>query len=57
MRCQACNVILTPAESTRKFASGEFVDLCNKCLGTIQEDVATEEGNYDQEDEESKDDL
>lgn len=55
MRCQACNVILTPAESTRKFASGEFVDLCNKCLGTIQEDVATEEGNYDQEDDEDND--
>lgn len=52
MRCQACNVILNTQESIRRFkGSGEFVDLCNKCLGTISEDVQTTEGNYDEHDE------
>lgn len=43
MRCYACNKILTPFESTRKFASGEFVDMCTKCLGTIQDDIEIDE--------------
>jgi hypothetical protein len=52
MRCFACNVVLTPQESTRKFSSGEYVDLCTKCLGTIQEDVVTEDSDtYEQEKE------
>jgi hypothetical protein len=51
MRCYACNKILTPQESTRRFSSGEFTDMCNKCLNTIQEDVVTEEGNYDDDEE------
>jgi hypothetical protein len=46
MRCQACNVVLTPQESTRKFAiSGDYVDLCNKCLSTI-DDVDTLDSEY-----------
>jgi hypothetical protein len=51
MRCYACNVILTPLEATRKFEeSGEFVDLCTKCLGTIAEDVLLDEENiFDEE--------
>ncbi len=52
MRCYACNVVLTPQESTRKFASGEYADLCNKCLGTIQDEVVTEDSDVeDTEDE------
>jgi hypothetical protein len=48
MRCSACNVILTTQESTRKFkVSGDYVDMCNKCLHTIDEDVQYSEGNND----------
>lgn len=39
MRCFACNVVLSTPERTRRFeGSGEFVDLCNKCLNTIDDD-------------------
>jgi hypothetical protein len=52
MRCTACNVILTTSESVRRFKdSGEFVDLCNKCLSTISEDVTTVEGVASDEEE------
>lgn len=58
MRCTACNVILTPSESVRKFKeSGTYVDLCNKCLSTISDGVTTVDGNIDEmEDEDSYDD-
>jgi hypothetical protein len=50
MRCQACNVILTTQEATRRFkTSGNFVDLCNKCLNTIDDDIEYTDGNYDGE--------
>jgi len=46
MRCNCCNVVLTPQESTRKFTvSGDYVDMCNKCLRTIDDDVQYSEGN------------
>lgn len=50
-RCVACNRILDNQESTRKFAgSGEYVDMCNTCLGTIEDDVDTIDGeHYDDE--------
>jgi len=39
MRCLACNAELSNAESTRKYEStGEFIDLCNKCYYTINND-------------------
>ena len=45
MKCSCCDVILTTAESVRKFkGSGNYVDMCNKCLATISDDVATVEG-------------
>lgn len=45
MRCSCCNVILTSQESVRKFqTSGEYVDMCNKCLSTIDDDVQWEDG-------------
>lgn len=55
MRCSCCDVILTPAESVRRFKeSGEFVDMCNKCLSTISDDVRVVEGNAPAEDEEDE---
>jgi len=39
MRCTCCNKILNNQESTRRFASGTFVDMCNKCLSTIEDSV------------------
>lgn len=58
MKCSCCDVILTTAESVRKFKnSGEYVDMCNKCLSTISDDVATVDGvAADGDDEEDEDD-
>lgn len=51
MRCSACNVILTTSESVRRFkTSGDFVDLCNKCLSTISDDIETVDGEAAGED-------
>ena len=51
MRCECCNVLLTTQESTRKFkTSGEYVDMCNKCLHTIDDEVSYTEGNTEDED-------
>lgn len=36
MRCLSCNVILTDRESSRKGTfSGEYLDLCDRCIRTI----------------------
>jgi hypothetical protein len=52
MRCAACNVILSTSESVRRFKnSGDFVDLCNKCLSTISDDIETVDGEAQDEDE------
>jgi len=32
MRCLACDRALSDYESTRKYPSGAFLDLCNKCF-------------------------
>lgn len=55
MRCYCCNKILTTQEATRKFSSGEFTDMCNPCLNTIQDDVNTEDSLYDKEEDDSPD--
>ena len=40
MRCSCCNVMLTEFESTiRKVSTNEFIDMCEKCLSTIEDDV------------------
>jgi hypothetical protein len=40
MRCNCCNVILSPFESTtRKLSTNDFIDICEKCLSTIDDDV------------------
>lgn len=57
MRCYSCNCILTPRESVRRFSeSQDFVDLCNTCLSTIDEDVDTVDGAYVEEDENESED-
>ena len=57
MKCSCCDVILTTAESVRKFkGSGEYVDMCNKCLATISDDVATVEGEAADSEESSEED-
>lgn len=46
MRCSCCNVLLTTQESTRKFKESQtYVDMCNKCLETISNEVDVTEGN------------
>lgn len=58
MRCTCCNVVLTPSECVRKFkGSGDFVDMCNKCLATISEDVEVVDGKATDEDTEYDDDY
>lgn len=57
MRCSCCNVILTPVESTRKFkTSGTYVDMCNKCLETISDEIETVDSDCIYELEEDPDD-
>lgn len=36
MRCLACNKNLSDFESTRKYTSGDYVDLCNQCWYSSQ---------------------
>lgn len=47
MRCYSCDKALSSREATRKFPSGEFVDLCDGCLVTI--DTPTLDSNVDEE--------
>jgi hypothetical protein len=55
MKCYCCDKILTSQEATRRFKeSGEFVDMCNNCLGTIDDDVEVTDGY--QEDDDGNDD-
>jgi len=52
MRCYSCNVVLTTSESVRRFKhSNTFVDLCTKCLHTIDDDIQTVEGQASDEEE------
>lgn len=45
MRCLSCNVVLNDKEATRKYVSGEFLDLCNNCYKSVEEELPTIEGN------------
>lgn len=57
MKCDACDVILTTAESVRKFKdSGTYVNLCNKCLATISDSVTTIDGDAEDEDDDEYND-
>lgn len=40
MKCRACDVILTDFEATRKYETGEFIDLCDYCFYSgVEEDI------------------
>ena len=61
MRCYCCDKNLSDFESTRKsVTSGDYLDMCNKCYGTIKDDLISEE-RYDlydgDEDEMTEDEL
>lgn len=56
MRCVCCNKILSEFESTRKsITTNEYLDMCNRCYGTISKDVLTYE-RYDLFDDEDEQD-
>lgn len=47
MRCIACNNPLGSRESTRKgLFSGEYIDLCDNCYGTIEDDAPSMDSPY-----------
>jgi hypothetical protein len=54
MRCYCCNRALSDYEATRKsVTTGNFLDMCNKCYGSISGDVlAIERQDLKHEDEE-----
>ena len=53
MRCYCCNKVLSSQEATRRFKeSGEFADMCNDCLSTIDEDIEVTDGYQEEEDDE-----
>jgi hypothetical protein len=40
MRCKSCDVNLTDAEAIRKSSvTSEYLDLCDRCLGTIADQI------------------
>lgn len=43
MRCRACDKNLNDFESTRKDGEGNFLDLCNHCYHSVQNDIHAEE--------------
>ena len=56
MRCYCCDKALSDFESTRKsVATGNYLDMCNKCYSTIKEDLVAEERYdlYDGDDEQT----
>lgn len=58
MRCLSCNCILSDYEATRKSAhTNMFIDLCNRCYGSIQDDIdVIERPDLEHEDAETDDD-
>jgi hypothetical protein len=57
MRCYCCNKALSDYEATRKSVStGQFLDMCNKCYGSISSEVlAIERTDLRHEDDEELD--
>lgn len=56
MRCICCNRALSDYEATRRSVNtGDFIDMCNKCYGSIASDVlAYERQDLRHEDEEDE---
>ena len=47
MRCRACNVELTDAESTMITTQGEYLDMCSACLNASRTKLtASEDAKY-----------
>jgi len=43
MRCTCCDRLLNDFEATRKSkTTGEYLDMCNKCVATVQDALDTE---------------
>ncbi len=58
MKCRACDVILTDFESTRKYETGDYIDLCNHCFFSgVNEDILPVEREDLRTDEELKEDY
>ena len=59
MRCCCCNKALSDYEATRKSVqTGDFLDMCNKCYGSISGEVLALERTdlrHDEDDEEFHD--
>lgn len=52
MRCKACDHDLNDRESTRKgVATGEYLDLCDPCYGTIADQIEVVENPKHQKDQ------
>lgn len=44
MRCLSCDVALSDFEATRKYCgTTHYVDLCNKCFGTVEDTLDVDE--------------
>lgn len=57
MRCLSCNCALNDHEATRKYASsGEFVDLCDRCFVTVEDEIPTIDGTPPESSDDSPDD-
>ena len=56
MRCYCCNKALSDYEATRKSVqTGQFLDMCNKCYGSISSEVLSiERTDLRHEDEEEE---
>lgn len=51
MRCLACNVRLSDSESTRKYSTGEYIDLCDRCYEASDIESCIERDDLNEEDE------
>lgn len=56
MRCYCCNKALSDYEATRRsITTGQFLDMCNKCYGSISSDIlALERSDLRHEDEDEE---
>jgi hypothetical protein len=57
MRCIACNKNLNDFESTRKsVVTGDYLDLCNACYHSVEQDIPSNERDDLRSEEEIFDD-
>ena len=52
MKCYCCDKILSTQESVRRFKeTGAFVDMCNTCLSTIDDEIEVVDSPHLSDDE------